>query len=32
MGIKEDDLRYRDHDKKELAFYSKANSFLSWSL
>jgi glycyl-tRNA synthetase len=29
MGIKEDDLRYRDHDKKELAFYSKANSFLS---
>jgi glycyl-tRNA synthetase len=31
MGIKEDDLRYRDHDKKELAFYSKATTDIEYN-
>ncbi len=31
MGIKEEDLRYRDHDPKELAFYSKATTDIEYN-
>ena len=31
MGIKEEDLHYRDHDKKELAFYSKATTDIEYN-
>ena len=26
LGLKEDEVRYRDHDKEELSFYSKATT------
>ncbi len=31
QGLAEDDVRYRDHDKKELAFYSKATTDIEYN-
>jgi len=31
MGLKEDEVRYRDHDPKELAFYSKATTDIEYN-
>ncbi|MCR5786432.1 MAG: glycine--tRNA ligase [Acholeplasmatales bacterium] len=31
MGIKKEDLHFRDHDKKELAFYSKATTDIEYN-
>ena len=31
MGLKEEDVRYRDHDPKELAFYSKATTDIEYN-
>jgi len=31
MGVKDEDLRYRDHDPKELAFYSKATTDIEYN-
>ena len=31
LGIKEEDLRYRDHEKAELAFYSKATTDIEYN-
>ena len=31
MGVSKDDLRFRDHEKKELAFYSKATTDIEYN-
>ncbi len=31
LGLKEDEVRYRDHDKEELSFYRKATTDVSSS-